>query len=125
MIKQFDIFNLKVSEGLEYEDEDDNEYEYKVGDFITVIRVPEHRHWLYQTNKRTFKLTAEPTRFYDDIMMWSTDGGVGNEGPGSGIPEDHFRPATTKEIEEWYNNQNQLDKIRKFDLDDFDDDFNE
>lgn len=102
MIKPFSVFKQKINESLEYEEEEDNDY--KIGDYVTVIRIPPPPHWLNNTNIRTFKLTGNPSAFRDG-MAWPTDGGVGNDRERRyGIPENYFRLATSKEIKEKYDN---------------------
>ena len=84
--------------------------EYKVGDIITVIEPPIKGHWLFDTDRRTFTLTYEPTGFHEDYgLMWSTDGGFynpddrnGYKGRGYGIKEEWFRLATQEEIDNTY-----------------------
>jgi hypothetical protein len=74
---------------------------YKVGDWITVIKIPTiENHWLNNTQYRTFKLTANPT-VYKSGEMWSTCGYIYDSiGSGYGIEESCFRLATYSEIQE-------------------------
>ena len=84
--------------------------EYKVGDFITVIYFPIKSHWLLGTNRKTFRLTFEPSGFHEDFgLMWNTDGGFFDssdrndyKGRGYGIKEEWFRLATQEEIDNAY-----------------------
>lgn len=78
--------------------------EFKVGDYIRVIELPNKPHWLNDTEQRTYKLMGNPSHFAGGVMMWSTDGRFHDyEKPGyAGIPERCFRHATPKEIEDAY-----------------------
>ena len=112
MIKNYSTYIKESIKHFEF-DEENEEDEFEVGDYVTLTKIPPEPHWLNDVNmdkRKTFKILGPQTVFGTGRIMWITDGPNKIDIPiGYGIPDDCIRLATPKEIYKEYGIKENID----------------
>lgn len=77
---------------------------FKVGTFVTVLRLPDGKYWMKDTKQRTWEILGNKSNFYGG-SVWKTDKGYGL------VRDGYMRLATKEEIQ---NLEPNLPKINNY-----------